>query len=261
MLLYRSKSDCRSTPDHEVEFRRLQLQRWFGWLALLPLGFGIVLYMRYVHRLRIRHHRKVRRRFYELTKHSKRFMICANHLTMVDSVILLWAFRSIPQYCLDYRLFSWNIPAFENFSDRFSWRIITFLTKCIPIERKGTKSHIDSVLHKLTRLLNDGDVCTIFPEGTRSRTGRVELSNATYGVGSVLNNVKDCDVLCVYLRGDSQESYSNFPSKGESFNIEIELITPKSDNVGLRAVRDISMQILEKIKEMEERYFEEQRTS
>jgi hypothetical protein len=57
------------------------------------------------------------------------------------------------------------------------------------------------------------------------------------------------------MRGDQQDAYSAFPKKGERFDISLEVITPSSANKGLRAVRDYSRQVIEKLKEMEDRYY------
>ena len=61
----------------------------------------------------------------------------------------------------------------------------------------------------------------------------------TYGVGRIVKELPGCRVLCVYLRGDGQESWSALPRKGERFRVETEVIEPKSDARGLRASLDI----------------------
>lgn len=234
----------------------LRLQRVLGRIFLLPLGAVMMFLIRGKFRLKIRDHAKLRRQFVEIANEKAPLIICANHLTLVDSIVILWALKSIPGYFVNYRLFSWNIPAIENYCRKPTWRLITYLNKCIPIDRHGTSAHIDGVLAKLAYLLSCGDVCLIFPEGTRSRSGRINVESAGYGIGKLIRSLPGCRVLCVYQRGATQEAHSDFPKTGETFHVEMELISPSSDFAGLRAVKDYSMQVLAKLKQMEDRYYD-----
>ncbi len=234
---------------------KLRLQSLLGRLFLLPLGAIMVYLIRGKYGLKIRDHARLRHQFRDFTKDRTPLIICANHLTLVDSVVILWALQSIPSYFVNYRLFSWNIPARENYCHKPIWKLVTYLNKCIPIDRQGPSVHIESVLAKISYLLSRGDVCLIFPEGTRSRSGRVDIEGAGYGIGKLIRNLPGCRVLCLYQRGATQANYSDFPKKGETFDVAIELISPRSDFTGLRAVRDYSVQVLSKLKEMEDRYY------
>lgn len=234
---------------------RLKLQRLLGHLFLLPMGAFMIFLIRCKFRLKIENHGRLRREFREIAKSRAPLLVCANHLTLVDSIIILWALASIPEYFVSYRRFGWNIPAIENYCRKPTWRLITYLNKCIPIDRSGSRTHIDSVLSKLSYLLSRGDVCFIFPEGTRSRTGRVNVEGAGYGIGRLIRKTPGCRVLCLYQRGVGQESYSDFPKKGERFHIDMEVLTPHSSSSGLRAVKDYSVQVISKLKEMEDHYF------
>ncbi len=233
----------------------LTLQRFLGWMLLIPLGFLIVFLLRVRFGLKVKNHREIRRQFKEIVKQKRPILICPNHLTMVDSVVVLWALASIPYYLLHYRLFCWNIPAIENYADKPTWRIITYLSKCIPIDRAGSAEHIDSILDKIASLLVGGDLCMVFPEGTRSRTGRINSETAAYGIGKIIRKVPNCAVLCIYARGEKQETYSIFPHPRDTIHIEMELITPSSNAKGLRAIRDYSVQTIGKLKELEDRFF------
>ncbi len=234
---------------------RLKLQRLLGHLFLLPMGAFMIFLIRCKFGLKIEDHQRLRREFREIAKSGAPLLICANHLTLVDSIVILWALASIPKYFVSYRSFGWNIPAIENYCRKPTWRLITYLNKCIPIDRSGSRAHIDSVLAKLSYLLSSGDVCIIFPEGTRSRTGRVNVEGAGYGIGRLIRRTPGCRVLCFYQRGLGQESFSDFPKKGERFHIEMEVLTPHSSSSGLRAVKDYSVQVISKLKEMEDRHF------
>ena len=106
-------------------------------------------------------------------------------------------------------------------------------------------------LARVTWLLERGDVVLLFPEGGRSRSGRVELDSAAYGVGRVVKALPGCRVLCVYLRGEHQEGWSDLPRRGERFHARLAEIEPKSDRTGLRGSLEIARQIVARLSEME----------
>lgn len=234
---------------------RLKLQKLLGRLFLLPFGMLIVAALKFYFRYSIRDLGHIRQQFRDVVGLNKPLIICPNHLTMIDSLVIMWALASMPYYFWDYKLFAWNIPAIENYKDKPSWRLIAYLGKCIPIDRAGSNEHKDLILATLSYLLRSGEVCMIFPEGTRSRTGRIQPEQVSYGVGRIIQSVPDCHVLCVYSRGLQQETYSIFPKKREEFYIKMELIKPSSENTGRRAARDYAQQIINKLFTMEQAYF------
>ena len=59
----------------------------------------------------------------------------------------------------------------------------------------------------------------IFPEGTRSRTGRIDTENFSYGAGRLIEHIPECQVLCIYLRGDKQNTYSSIPKFNDRLSI------------------------------------------
>jgi hypothetical protein len=63
-------------------------------------------------------------------------------------------------------------------------------------------------------------------------------------------------VLCVYLRGERQTTFSDLPRRGERFYVQVELMTPASPAAGLRAERDLARQIVAQLAAMERRYFD-----
>ena len=235
----------------------LCLQRWVGRLCFPLFSASLVAALRLRARYRMHELSSVRRRFRELVREAgdAPLVVCANHLTMIDSVLLMWAFASPPHYLVHFRRLAWNIPAVENFASSPVRRLISYLGKCMPIDRSGSREHIEGLMDKVTYLLGQGEFFMIFPEGTRSRTGRVELDELTYGVGSILQDVPHAKVLCVYMRGDNQESYSDLPARGERFRLTMELLHPHTTAAGLRGQRDLAMQIGRKIKAMEDEYF------
>ncbi|RIL11646.1 MAG: hypothetical protein DCC75_01945 [Proteobacteria bacterium] len=238
----------------DQELRELRHQRAIGRIFFLPLAAFILFLLRFIYRIEILGLPEVRSRFVAISKRGKPLVICSNHLTMVDSIIIQCALASAWRYLVDYRLLSWNIPAIENYHSKPLWRLITYLGKCIPIDRNGSADHTGSVLAKLKFLLSAGETITIFPEGTRSRTGRVNLDEPGYGIGKIIRSVPECEVLCIYLRGRNQTRHSTFPAKGDKMYMDMELVVPERNGRGLRGVRETSLKILSKIKAMEDKY-------
>lgn len=206
---------------------------------------------------RIKNLNRVREQVDALMKvHSGPWLICANHLTLIDSVILAYAMMPAYRYLFQYRRLPWNVPEQMNFNRNLFVGLACFLTKCIPIIRGGDRDAVKSTLAKCAYLLNKGESLMIFPEGTRSRNGRVNSREFPYGVGRLFLCIPGCRVMAIYLRGDGQETYSNFPRHGETFYMTVEEFVPHSALKGLRAQRECAGQIVTHLAEMEEAYFE-----
>jgi hypothetical protein len=183
-------------------------------------------------------------------------LICSNHLTMIDSAIIATALAPSWWYCLHFSSLAWNIPERRNFASSYINNALVYLMKCIPIVRGGDRKDIAHVLDSLTYLMSLGEVALVFPEGGRSRTGRVEIGSAAYGVGRIVKTLPGCRILCVYLRGDGQDEHSDLPVRGDRFDMEFSCIEPTSEMKGMRATRDISLQIMNEIVALEARYFD-----
>jgi 1-acyl-sn-glycerol-3-phosphate acyltransferase len=237
------------------EIAALERQALIGWLAFPWVSSGAIFYMRFVRKNRVKDLAGVRRKFREIVQTGRPIVICANHLTMLDSFYLHWALCSQLDYMRRFRLFAWNVPAVENFKRSAPISALTYLTKTVAIDRAGTPEHHRAVLGKLGHLVREGQLVTIFPEAGRSRTGRIEPAEVAYGVGQMLRDVPDALVVCVYLRGDRQETWGDKPARGDAIEVDIETLEPKTSAKGMRASRDISRQIILKLKEMEDRYF------
>lgn len=239
----------------EREIASLERQKRVGRLAFPAFASAAIFYMRVVRGNRVKNIREVRRRFREVARQKRPILICANHLTMVDSFFVAWALCSPLDYLRDYRLFAWNVPATENFQRGVLLRLMSYLGKTVPIDRAGTATHHRSVLGKLAYLMRQGDLVTIFPEAGRSRSGRVETEHVRYGVGRLLKDVPGALVVCVYQRGDRQSTWGFQPARGDEIYVDFEVCEPKTELGGLRATRDLSRQVIERIKQMEDRYF------
>ena len=235
----------------------LALQRavCFAFSPLTTLAALVIL--RIWLRLRFAGIRELRRAYSSFRRTSNApLLVCGNHLTMIDSALIAYALGSPLWYVLHFASLPWNTPERNVFATRPWQRVLIYLYKCVPIERGGARADVADTIERFMHLLQRGEVGLIFPEGGRSRTGRVEVEDAAYGVGRIVKSVPGCRVLCVYLRGDAQHEYSGLPARGDTLRARIAWIEPKSDQRGLRASRDIARQILTRLAELEREHFD-----
>lgn len=229
------------------ELGRLVAPLWVP-LAVVVLRFGFGYRIERLHEIR-RKMRKIRR------ESDQPILICANHLTMIDSMLVAWALAPWWEYVLRFDRFPWNTPERTNFASNWRASTLAYLAKCIPITRGGKRDEVAAVLERVTYLEENGEVALIFPEGGRSRTGRIDADEAAWGVGRIAGAIPGCRVVCVYLRGDAQNTWSKMPARGDHMVVDIACIEPKSDARGVRRSMDLARQIVAQLAQMEAKYF------
>ena len=183
-------------------------------------------------------------------------LVCANHLTLIDSALVAWALGSPGWFLVHYAALPWNVPERRNFAGSLASRVLVYLMKCVPVTRGGDRRDVAAVLARLVYLLERDEVVLVFPEGGRSRSGRVEIENATYGVGRIIGELGRCRVLCVYLRGEHQDGFSDLPPRGERFHVRLACVRPTSGLEGMRRARDLSQQVVRTLAELERGHFD-----
>ena len=234
----------------------LHRQRLIGHVLGLILWPVTVFWLKYIRAYRIRDILAIRRKVHALLRQAPGpVVVCPNHLTWIDSLLVQWVISPPLQLFRTFRMFAWNIPEQANFCSSLLLRMYCYLGKCIPIRRGGDRGQQNRVLEKLSHLLSRGELVMVFPEGGRSSSGRVEADEVSYGVGRIVNNVKNCQVLCVYLRGDRQIRRSVLPDRMQSFSVHLKMIEPRTDKNRLRATREIALQIGRCLACLEEDYF------
>lgn len=234
----------------------LAIQRWTGRLLAvfwIPLAAFV---LRVVMGYRVRDVRELRRRYRDTVRASDTpVLICANHLTMIDSALVAWALGGSWWYVRHYQRMPWNLPERTNFAHNVVSRVAAWLVKCIPVTRGGRRELVAGAMEKIKYVLSRGETALVFPEGGRSRTGRVRPEEVTYGVGRILDAVPDCRTVLVYLRGDRQHGWSTVPPRGDRFTVDFRIVEPHAEGSGLRRARDLARQIAENLARMEEEYF------
>ena len=233
-------------------------QRAVGWMVAPIWIPAAALILRFGFGYRIHDVAEARRAFARIRSDvSGPMLVCANHLTLIDSFLIAWALSPSWRYVVHYDALPWNTPEATNFArTRFS-KVLIFLAKCIPIRRGGSREDVAEVLDRVGYLLGRGETALLFPEGGRSRTGRICDEKAAWGVGRIVGAIEGCQVVCVYMRGDAQTTWSDYPSKGDTLRVSLARIEPKSDARGVRRSRDLTLQILNQLERMEEVHFAE----
>ena len=226
MLKSASEDGHRDPPFQSI--LSVWLQTLICWMMLIPFGTVLVLLLKYFRGYRIENLKEIRCGFKMLWRESDSpLIICANHLTFIDSAIIIWALASNPWYALNYRAFTWNLPAGDFFKKKLRYHLTLYLTKCIFLHRDGTAAHKNAVLNLCRYLLTKRNVVLIFPEGQRSRSGLFDETRLRFGVGKIITSLNEARVLCIYLRSPQQESYSNYPPRNSRFTLKMKLIVPE----------------------------------
>lgn len=238
----------------------LSCQYLLGQIAVFVLAPFVYLAVRLLG-YRVRDLRRIRQECgRHFAAHKGPWIICANHLTNIDSVILAYAIAPMYRYMFHFRLLPWNLPERANFQTNIFSTIMCYLVKCIPVSRGGDREEMKRVLEQCLYVLGRGQVMLIFPEGGRSRTGRINPENVSYGVGRFVQAFEDCRVMCIYLRGDGQDHYSLTPRRGECFTVHVDVLTPARTALnGLRGQRYYAEMIINHLATMEERHFASRR--
>lgn len=234
----------------------LALQRTLA-LAVSPLTtLAVALLLRVWLRLRVENCAEARRTWRALWRAREGpLLLCANHLTMIDSALIAWALAPPLWYVAHFAALPWNVPERTHFASTPIQRVLAYLFKCLPIVRGGSRDEVAETLARFAWLVSRGEAGLIFPEGGRSRSGRVEVESAAWGVGRIVKSVPGCRVLCVYLRGEKQAAYSDVPARGDRLHVSLSTLEPKSDHAGLRGSRDVARQIAARLSEMERAHF------
>jgi 1-acyl-sn-glycerol-3-phosphate acyltransferase len=222
-------------------------------LALAPLWTAAVALAIAAARLRFDDLAGTRRAYRALRARPGPLLVCANHLTLVDSFLVAFALGHPAWYLAHFASLPWNVPEATIWASTPLRRAATWLMKCVPIVRGGERDAVAATLARLAFLLGRDEVVLVFPEGGRSRTGGVDAEARTIGVGRLLRAVPGCRVLCVHLRGVGQEAMSDLPRRGERFRVSLSCLEPKSEGKGLRGTLELNQQVLRELARLEQR--------
>ncbi|MEK6655185.1 MAG: hypothetical protein AABY92_08575, partial [Thermodesulfobacteriota bacterium] len=122
--------------------RFLRLQYRLGRLAAVvtaPLIFLAVRLMGW----RIRDLNRVRGEIARWQRdHEGPWIVCANHLTMIDSALISYGMASLWGHILRFRRVPWNLPERNNFQRNILLTLLCYLAKCLPVNRGGSREEL-----------------------------------------------------------------------------------------------------------------------
>ncbi|MDP9463583.1 MAG: 1-acyl-sn-glycerol-3-phosphate acyltransferase [Actinomycetota bacterium] len=166
-------------------------------------------------------------------------ILCANHLSFFDSVFMMMTIDR-PIYFIGK----------ADYLDSWKTRRLFPALGMIPIDREsGTRAMV--ALDAAADVLRDGALLCVFPEGSRSRDGRLHRG---YSGAARLALTVDCPILPVGITGTAevQPPGARLPRPGRACSIAIG--TPLSmayDGAGRRmAARALTDQLMQRIADL-----------
>ena len=230
----------------------LIIQRIVCYFSLLVFYPILSIVMHSIYRYRIVGLKSIRKEFKKICSEVKGpLLVCSNHLTYIDPVIIHWACGSLWYYLFHYNRLLWNFPNARYSQKNWVSRFFFFACKCIPVPRDRYNRKIKDSMQKMRYLLSCNETLLIFPEGKRSVTGKIDNQTLTKGIGRLLQEFNHLPVLCIYLRGESNNN-SSIPNKGEKFHLAFKLIIPENNSNDSTAIEDYSSQVRNTLCSMEE---------
>ena len=154
-------------------------------------------------------------------------IVCGNHISMIDPVILAVSTKRQIHY----------MGKKELFENKFLSYIFSKLG-AFPVDRQGTSL---SAIKSSLNVLNNGGVLGIYPEGTRVKSGYDE-NNAKAGIALIANKAK-VKILPVYLEGTykfrGRIDFYIGKEKDYFENYEGKMNTEKYTEIGKDILKDI----------------------
>jgi 1-acyl-sn-glycerol-3-phosphate acyltransferase len=196
-----------------------------SWFVFVPFAYSLKIIFERIACYRMENRDRARAQYEAIMRDAESrgqpVVFCANHLTFIDSILLLWICNPVWKYCLSYRRIFWNVPAGDVFARFWLFRWICRLNKCIFVYRDGDAAHKAQVLSEMKELLAGGSSILLFPEGRRSRTGYVQTERLTTGAARLVLSTGNARLVCAYVRADRQGIFSNYPPRHSRFNAQL----------------------------------------
>ena len=186
------------------------LHQCVTYLVTLSIGIPFYIFMKFFSRSRVfgKEH---------LNRAELPFLFVSNHVSMLDDAFI-GSLLFLPRGLWDYKFMPYHTPERKNFyrGPIFSW--IMEHAKCLPLTRG--KGIFQPGIQRIIEKLKTGGCVHIYPEGTRTRTGK--LGKGQPGVGRIVFACR-CGVIPCYHSGLSEvlPIGNRIPKIGKRVNIII----------------------------------------
>jgi len=121
------------------------------------------------------------------------FLFISNHVTMLDDAFLgpliFW-----PRALWDWRFIPFHTPEKKNFFKGPFFSFVMWAAKCVPFTRG--RGVFQPGMERVIRLIRQGKIVHIYPEGTRTRTG--DIGKGKIGVGRMIRETGVKVVPCYH---------------------------------------------------------------
>lgn len=240
--------------------RQLLRQRFASWLVLPLVALAIKIILKAFCGYRCRDQKALRQAVSRSLAQvgPVPVIICANHLTLIDSMLIATFLWPTGFGRVGLPKLPWHVPERQNFGRNWWLRLGCYFGKCIFVERQGTFASRRQTYLKLRYLLTQHQVVCLFPEGGRSRTGRVAAQAPYQGVGRLLQEAPGAVVLCLYMRGDQQLTFSAWPRRGEVFSVLASVLRPEM-TAGAQGRKAMTQAVIAELQRLEESYLGQSR--
>lgn len=198
----------------------------------------------------------------KLDGHKGPLIWAANHLTLIDSFLIVWAVVPFSRIGESNRI-PWSTPEYRNYYHLGGWlrkrliRVLMYLCRCIPFLREGEDEASvrwrETVFQKCVQILKDGGSIFVYPEAGRARSGWLEPRRPKDFLGRMALEVPEAKFLCVYLRGESQLYTTVYPAQDETFRMNADLIPAVLP--GETNARSVSQRLFDRLGELQRDWF------
>lgn len=230
------------------KFNKTSFQYSISYLVF-PIVWPIVLAIFYFYfNYKIENKKQLRKEFKSLYRNNQGILLLPNHISLIDSLIQSVALGSFFFYLFNFKALNWNLADKNNFFSNPILSFLSFITKSIPVERKAGLKKARILYDKLTPLLRNGHVVSLFPQGGRGDK-TIDQNNYSYGPGFILQNNPNATFVCLYMKGNYMD-LCDFPKKGTTFSFELKKIevSPIQEK---RQLITFSQKVISTLKSME----------
>ena len=167
---------CRWIGGYQLRKKSVDLLNFFLLYSLLIVGA------------------RIRFRGFELLPEDRPFIIASNHQSSLDIPPIVWGFRKYHPKFVSKKELGWGIPSIS-YNLRYGGSAL--------IDRKNGRQAVLEIARLGKHIEKEGYCASIFPEGTRSKDGKVQTFQHA-GIATLLRAAPSALIVPFVIDGNSQ---------------------------------------------------------